>query len=320
MTVTLTGERKAGSVNLSTKKGQLMINETYHYFANSDNPADDRADVLAASGLPIPYVSVSPSGLGICISTDCERHPSRASFWEITAKFSTDVEITSGGTPGSDPLTWVPLRETYLEPYEEALLKDKDGKPYVNGAGLPYESTTMAPRDAIRWEFFQFEDPATVTDEAIADRNNTTNNATYKGRAKDTLLLKVRRSVVGFYYGVSLRLSEYSLTWKDTNWHDKLANYGETFRYDGKVYPYRYKSDPDTIVKGPLGIKDYLITDTMDVRGGLPTGTNADTPYTTTAVEIDGDNVFARPTSEPRLYFIERRKFNTLNFASILRI
>lgn len=322
MSTFISGERRAGDVRLTTKKGQLIVEETYHYFVTSTDKLATRLDILQTVGLPVPNSitnGISPSGLGLCTGTNCERVEDNPYLWEVTANFSSNVEDNSGsnGNPNSDPTTWVPIRETILEPYEEVLIKDKDDKPFMNGARVPYANAPATPKDNIRWDFFQFE-PDSVTDETIADRNNTLNSLAYKGRAKHTLLLKIRRSIIGTYYGASRRLTEYSLVWKKSNWHDKTANYGDSFLYNGKRYAYRHKEDPDTIIPGPLGTQDYTITDTMDARGGLPTGDG--TAGTAGAIEEVGGDVFAKHPTQDQLYFIERRVFDDLAFADFLRI
>jgi hypothetical protein len=215
------------------------------------------------------------------------------------------------------------VRETYLEPYEEALLRDLDGKEYVNGAGVPFESSSTSEMDNLRYEFFQFDNPLTVTDSVIRNWNNAINSVAFLTvYPKHTLKLKIRKSVVGFYYGRKLRLTEMSIIYKESNWHDKLANYGDSFLYNGKIWPYVYKDSPDVIHKGPLGIKDYLHGQNMDARGGLPTGPNTSTVADCIeSVTVDGvTTVFAKPPTTPKLYFIERRKYKELNFGSVLRV
>lgn len=319
------GEAREGRVSTATNKGRLVINETYHYIIVMDNPLATRADVLNAGLLPLPSATASPSGMGICKAVDCERRPNAIRFWDATITYSSDVEDTSGsgGDPSSNPTAWIPTRETYLEPYEEALLRDLDGKEYINGAGVPLESSGTSEMDNLRYEFFQFDNPATITDAVIKTWNNAINDAAFLTvYPKHTLKLKIRKSAVGTYYGQSLRLTEMSLIYKEDNWHDKLANYGDSFLHNGKIWPYVYKDSPDVIHKGPLGIKDYLHGDAMDARGGLPTGDNSATVANCIeSVTVGGvTTVYAKPPTTPKLYFLERRKNKELDFASVLRV
>lgn len=320
ISTTLSNELRKGEVTLGYQDKQLVVTETYYYkvyvtLTGGTSPAAvSRLDILTTIDLPIPNVTPSPSGLGTCTGMTASRSDSNVLIWDVTATFSSKAENgNESSDPNTDPTTWVPLRETYLEPYETVLLSAVDGKPFVNGVGVPSASAPSQPKDNIRWDFAQIESAA-VTDEEIAERNNTINNAAFKGRLKHTLLLKVRRSVIGRYYGTLRRLTEYSLVWNKDNWHRKFANVGNTFKFDGKIYPYRYQSDPDTIVVGPLGSKNYAYNEDLDSAAGLPSGgTNPGT-----GPVADGADVFAVPT-DPVLYYIERRVYEESDF-SFLRI
>lgn len=339
----LSAERREGGVELATNGGRLVVNEIEHRWIKTSDKNATRASIIATSGLPQPLITVSASGLGICKNVSAERSPENPTLWNVTITYSSEVTSDGSGVPGSDPTAWVPRRETFLEPFEEVQLRDLDGVPYVNGAGVPFATAPSVPKDNIRWDFYQLE-PLTVTDEHIAERNNSTNLTNFLNYIPHTLLLKVRKSIVGTYYGVDLRLSEYSLIFKESNWMEKIGNWGNTFKYNGNIYPYKYRSDkePRPIHYGPLGNKDYPWGTTMDARGGEPTGGNgAGGPGD--AVEVADGTVYAKPSTMlvtlpppnpnaafaapvtvtlncPRLYFLERRRFRTLNFNSILRV
>lgn len=319
-TTTLMTEGREGDVTLGYQNKQLVVNETYNYkirvsVSGGTTYLDvDRADILNTVGLPIPRLSASPSGMGTCTNTSATRDPQNVSIWNVKATFSSSVEDNSSdGDVTTDPTTWIPLRETYLEPFDVTLFKATNDKPLVNGAAIPFASAPTIPKDNIRWDFAQFEN-ISVTDEDIADRNNKINNAIYKTRAKHTLLLKVRSSVVGRYYGSLRRLTEYSLVWNPDNWHRKFANQGNAFRVkegaDYKVYPYIYAKDPDVIHVGPLGSDNYAYDDDLDDAAGLPTG----------GTETVGGKKYAKEVATPTLYYIERQVYADLDFTTILRI
>jgi hypothetical protein len=188
---------------------------------------------------------------------------------------------------------------------------------------VPFASAPAVDKDNIRWDFFQFDPvtgPSAVTDEIIADRNNSINSLPFKGRAKHTLLLKIRRSVVGTYYGVLRRMTEYSLIWKASNWHEKMANVGNSFRYNGVIWPYRYRvlnadgsfntTESQVIHTAPLGSRNVPYNTAFTDADGHPTGG---------VVEVDGQQYANEPPANT-LYFIERRRFDELPFASFLRI
>jgi hypothetical protein len=305
-------------VSLTIKKGMLVAEEQFEYWLTADSDTPSHASLLSTSGYPIPNSTVSE--FGICTASNLKREKGNRRLYKVTATFSNEVEDSSGGSHTTNPETWVPRRETHLEPYQEVEFKDKDGKAYTNGARVPFGSAPAVDKDNIRWDFFQFE-PISVTDEIVADRNNTINSvAGYKGRGKHTLLLKVRRSVVGTYYGVLRRLTEYSLIWKESNWHEKLANVGNSFRKDGTVWPYRYRvlnadgsfnaTESQVIHTGPLGSADVPYNTAFTDADGEPSGGT---------VTVNGQ-VYALQPPDNTLYFIERRRFNEADFASFLRI
>lgn len=333
--LTLSNEKRQGKVTLGTKSGMLTANETYFYYIKSDTKDVTRLQVLQTVGLPIPGKTVSPSGLGVCKSLDADRSDKNPLIWWVTAMFSSDIDKADFNELDTDPEEWVPEYETFLEPAEETLLRDRDNKPFINGAGIPYSESIVAPYDNLRWDFFQLESPL-ITDEQIADRNNTTNRIAFRNRLPHTCLLKVRKSVVGFYYGSRRRLVEYSITWDRNNWHVKQPNLGDRFLFKGTMYPYAFHSAPAQIIEaGMLGCKDYLFGDQLDERAGLPTGWCEPIPQYNKdyigVVDIQGGIAYAVPpvkynrrTKEwlpiNKTFYIERRRFDSLDFNSFLRI
>lgn len=304
-------------VTLSIKKGFLVAQETYEFWLTTDSDSPSRASMLGTPGMPIPYSTISE--FGICISTDMKQQKENRRLWKVTCVFNSDIDESSGAKHATDPETWIPLRETFLEPYQEVEFVDKDGKAYTNGAKVPFASAPPVDKDNIRWDFFQIE-PLTVTDDMIADRNNTINSAIYKTRPKHTLLLKIRRSVIGIYYGIRRRLTEYSIIYKASNWHEKMANVGNSFVKDGVVWPYRYEvknadgsfnaTESQVIHTGPLGLADVPYDTDFVAADGEPSG----------GVVQVGQQWYAKEPPPNTLYFIERRRFDEANFASFLRI
>lgn len=305
------------NVSLTMKKGMLVAEESFEYWLTADSDTPTHTSLLSTTGYPIPNQTVSE--FGICTASNLKREKGNRRLYKVTATFSNEVEDSSGGSHTTDPETWVPRRETHLEPYQEVEFKDKDGKAYTNGARVPFASAPAVDKDNIRWDFFQFE-PISVTDDIIADRNNTINSAIYKTRPKHTLLLKVRRSVVGTYYGVLRRLTEYSIVYKASNWHEKNANVGNSFRKSGVVWPYRYRvlntdgtfnaTESQVIHTGPLGLADVPYNTAFVAADGEPSGGT---------VTVNGQ-VYALEPPANTLYFIERRRFDEAAFASFLRI
>lgn len=308
-------KRTGESIRLAIKKGRLTTVETIEFWlhADSDNPSWN--SILSTTGYPIPHAASAEFGL--CKTSECKKVTSR--LYSITATFESDVEDDTNQSRGSDPTAWVPQRETNLEPYQEVRLTDLDNKAYTNGAGVPFASAPAIDMDMIRWDFFQFE-PETVTDEQVSLLNNTINNQTYKGKAKHTLLLKVRKSTIGTYFGTRLRATEYSLLWKPSTWLETMANVGNSFLLAGKAYPYRYlvkdsagvvdKAASEAIHVGPLGSRNVPYNTNFTAADGLPAG----------GTEVFEGKTYAVKLTTPTLYYIHRRRHEELDMATKLKI
>jgi hypothetical protein len=159
-------------------------------------------------------------------------------LWDVTSTFSSEVdERQSVQSVGGDPTVWVPIYETKFERLQEIVTKDAAGDAVANSAGQPFADGLVRTRFIPVWEFFQIE-AATVTDEQIIDRNETVNNATFKGRLEKTLLCTVISSVVGFYYGGRRRLTRYCLRYNVAKWTHKRLDVGTVFLDTGKHKPY----------------------------------------------------------------------------------
>ena len=330
---TLGLERRVGDVMLRMSRGMLVVEETYTVQVFADNEFQTRLDILNTPDLPIPQSSISPSGLGVCQTTNCKRNPGNRLLWDVEVKYSSEVEDNSGqdfsqtgGGGAFNPETWVPRRETFLEPFEDYPIVDLDGMPFTNGAGTPFATGVPVKKDLLRYDFFQFEPttgPNGVTDVMIAQRNNSINDDVFMGHPKHTLLLKVRKSTVGFYYGVERRLSEYSIVVQPKakdgepqvdNWHVKIANVGpQWISNDGgtlKKIDYRYKDSRESVVQnGPLGFANVPYNTPFVSADATPSG----------GVESDGGELFAREPAQPVLYYIERRVYEELDFKAIFR-
>jgi hypothetical protein len=329
MAHSLSAPKPVGGFTLTGKKGQLIAKETYEWWltADSDNPTYD--SILATPGFPVPYQALAQYGM--CTDSSCDRVPGKRRLWKVSASFSSDID--SDGNSGTNPVSWTPVRETYLEPYQEVELRDKDGKAYTNGTGTPFASAPSVDKDNLRWDFYQF-DPITVTDTNIRDVNNTINDATYLGCAKHTLLLKIRKSTVGYWYRTNLRLTEYSLIWKESDWNEKMANVGNSFCIDGTMYPYRYvvldadgnfdKTSSQAVHTGPLGNRDVPVnTAYVKNTGGTgiiaPADVEDDGPSGGAVYMPEMKAWYANEPPENTLFYVSRRKFNELSFSSILR-
>lgn len=251
--LTLRGEKREGDFRLSSKAGIPVVEETYSYIVESDDEYVDRDEVSRFEELPRVNVTRATSGITICKTKRSERRPGNTKFWDVTCEFSSEVdERSEEQDPETDPNEWIVVYETKFERLQEVVTKDINGTPICNSAGQPFQSGLTLSRFIPCWEFYQFE-PATVTDEQIIARNETINEAEFKGRAAETLLLTIMSSVIGYYYGQRRRLTQYSLKYNKRGWQHKRLDAGT--QYLNPSAPPRYKpylDDEGNLMVGPL--------------------------------------------------------------------
>jgi len=243
------GEKRDGGASIRSKNGQPILEETYHFLVKAESKDTSRIEVLANTpGLPVVGQSVSAYGFSVCQDLAAERREDQSRYWDVTATFSSEVEERqSNQNPQSEPTEWVPIYETKFERMQVVTNVDANGDLVANSVGYAYDGITRARFIPI-WNFWQFE-PATVSDETIIERNEVTNNATFRGRAIDTLLCTVDSSVIGFYYGRRLRFTQYSLRYNSDTWKLKLPDVGREYLEGGSVVPYLVQGN---VVTGPL--------------------------------------------------------------------
>jgi hypothetical protein len=172
----------------------------------------------------------------------------------VTCEFSSEVEEKTGGNQGSPytaPTAWVPVYETKFERFQEVVNKDLSDDPIVNSAGQSFPEAITVTRKIPMWEFFQFE-PSSVTDEVIIARSETVNNATFRTRPAGTLLLTVLTSVIGFYYGTRLRLTQYNIRYNKKGWQHQRLDVGTASLDGGQLKPYFDNDQDQNIILGGL--------------------------------------------------------------------
>lgn len=246
----LRGEKREGGIRISSKNGLPVVEETYSFIVESDDPYVSRIEVSQFDQLPFVNITQSASGLTVCKTKSGERRPGNTKFWDFVCEFSSEVdERSQEQDPETNPEEWVVIYETKFERLQEVATKDQSGASIANSAGQPFQNGLTLSRFIPCWEFYQFE-PATVTDEQIIERNETVNSTTFKGRAAKTLLLTVMSSVVGFYYGQRRRLTQYSLKYNDRDWRHKRLDVGTVYK-DGSNYK-PYLDQEGNVMLGPL--------------------------------------------------------------------
>jgi hypothetical protein len=237
-------------MSLRSAGGIPVLDETYHILVVADSTTATRLSVLLTPGLPTPGVTLSPGGGGLCKAVSATRREDQVLYWDITAEYSSEVEDRQGNTnPSSDPVSWVPVYETKFERMQEVVTKDAEGTAVANSAGQPFENGIIRARFIPIWELFQFES-ASVTDQAVIDRNEVVNSEPFMGRAEKTLLCNVMSSVIGYYYGASRRLTRYSLRYNKQTWKHKRLDVGTVYLSSGKHKP--YLDDTGNVILGGL--------------------------------------------------------------------
>lgn len=246
----LRGEKSEGQGGIRSAGGVPILDEVYHYLVETDSVTADRIDVLGVSGVPIVGTTLSAGGYAVCRTVDAVRRPDQRQLWDITATFSSDVdERQSSASVSGDPTTWVPIYETKFERLQEIATKDYANAAIANSAGQPFENGIIRSLFIPVWEFFQFE-ASSVTDETVIERNETVNDAVFKGRTQHTLLCTVMSSVIGFYYGSRRRLTKYSLRYNVKTWKHKRLDVGTVYLEGGVHKP--YLDDNGNVILGAL--------------------------------------------------------------------
>jgi len=247
---TLQGEKSQGRGGIRSSGGVPMLDENYHYLVEMADVTADRIDALAVSGIPQVGITRSAGGYAICKTVDAVRREEQRLYWDITATFSSEVDERQGTQSISgNPTEWIPIYETKFERLQEIATKDVDDDAIANSAGQPFENGIIRSLFIPIWEFYQFESE-TISDEEVIDRNETVNNAVFKGRAIKTLLCTVLSSVVGFYYGQRRRLTRYALRYNRKTWKHKRLDVGTVYLEDG-VHK-AYLDDDGNVMLGAL--------------------------------------------------------------------
>jgi len=251
-TIVGSSQKREGSATVSSRNGMPVLNEMYHYIVRTNSKTTSRLAVLYdTTDLPKVGQTVSAFGFAVCKNVEAVRREKNPLYWDVTATFSSEVEEgQSSQNPESDPVEWLPIYETKFERLQEVVTKDRDGDAVANSAGQPFQVGLTIGRFIPIWEFFQFE-ASTVTDEQLIARNETVNNATFKGRATKTLLLTILSSRVGYYYGTRRRLTHYSLKYNDRLWTHKRLDVGTIYLSGSDRKPY-LDDDGRTVMLGGL--------------------------------------------------------------------
>lgn len=237
-------ERRGGTANISSSGGMPVLNETYHFIIESDSKFTSRIEILYGTpNFPKVNQTVSAYGLAVCKGTDATRREDNPFVWDASATFSSEVdEGQDNQDPNTNPTEWVPIYETKFERLQEVVTKDQAGTTIANSAGQPFQTGLTIGRFIPVWEFYQFE-PSSVDDETLIARNESVNNAPFKGRAEKSLLLTILNSKIGFYYGQRRRLTQYALRYNVRLWTHKRLDVGTVYKSGSDHLPYLDKNN-----------------------------------------------------------------------------
>ena len=260
------GEKRQGEVTIRRVRGRNVIEGPIYYRVIATNKFESRLSICQTPGLPIVGLTISLS-LGLCKSKHAVRHPLQPLEYEVICVFSSEVEEgtdpstqQSGSGGSADPTTWIPIAEGSFEDYEELFVYDRSEPPrlFKNTAHQRFAEKISLPMTIVRWDFFQFE-PATLTLAQIADRNDTVNASPIFGAATKTLLLKLNKWTLGYYYTTRCWLIEYTLRYKKNGWLFKIPSTGTQYYSGGELKDYLSKDG--SIIEGNLDAAGNRVAD-----------------------------------------------------------
>jgi hypothetical protein len=258
----LLGEKRQGVSSVRSLGGVPILDDTYHWIVRADSTTASRTSILATTGVPRVGVTITADSAAVCRTVSATRREDQILLWDVTATFSSEVDERQGTQAiTGDPTSWLPVYETKFERLQEITTRDYAGDAVVNSAGQPFENGILRSRFIPIWEFFQIE-ASSVTDEQVLERNEVVNNATFKGRAADTLLCTVLSSVLGFYYGARRRLTKYSLRYNEKKWTHKRLDVGTVY-LDGGAHK-AYLDDDGNVILGGLNGSGAKVTPGAD--------------------------------------------------------
>ena len=237
MATELIGRERTGNARLSGGKDGFSYSETYDYLVMSDDPFEDYWNVITTAGLPQVLVT-EVNGIK-CTGKTANRDSGHAGLWRVSCEFTQETTGQETGTD-PDPTTWIPIWTGSIETYDEVLLKAKTSstatgtlsgseEPYMNSAKDLFPDPLIKRRPIIVMEFVQYEAYNLDPDE-IAARNDTINNAAFKGFGARTLKLNVRAFTKGIYYIYPPTQIAYVVAYKPSVWCDGPLDIGYEYR------------------------------------------------------------------------------------------
>jgi hypothetical protein len=218
------GERRRTNATISKgDQGRLNVTMSVTFLIVSDDKFASREEILLlTSNAPVVGLLYGPLGL-VCVSKTVERLEENALYWEMTCEFDSardehendpenPTDPNNPGQPNPDPETWLSIISwnLSLESFQK-VWQDYNGDFYKNTAGELIDPLPVWQRTLCSTEFTNYHS-SSLDIEDIAIRNNTINNADFKGFKQHCLLLHVLNAERGTYNGYKTWKVTYKLT------------------------------------------------------------------------------------------------------------
>lgn len=285
-------------------------------------------DHLPGGNLPIPQVTVSVDGYGICQTLNGERLGRNPRVWEFRATWSSEVKTgNSSGANEANPEAIVPLRRVLFEPVTRYRMKDYGGQPYVNGAGTMYNPVMAVEEELARWEFSQFEPihaggsgTTTINTPHVvstAGGNKVRPPGVYSGTTLDgsSVLIGVTDDTIHYFNGC---INSHTFRWK-APYTLKLSvrdsNIVYAFGKKMRLSEYTITYDPQRWFDKPMNAGPYFLAPKLDSNGTpVPdTFVKYEYIYYTKDVE-DQDSILSQDEMGPLGYWISTPEMGNVLF------
>lgn len=260
-----TGSVKAGKLQ------QMIFTSRYRYIVLASSKTVTREEILLLTpGLPIVGLVYGVTQQK-CMAKTANRMAVNPLYWEVIADFESgaeDQKPNPSDPENPDPVTWIPLFQIdSFETKQRVLHQDFSPTPkkIVNYANQPFAEPLTRTVTICSFSLVQFED-ATQDINDIMDRNDTVNNATFRGRAPKTCKLNVTGAELGYYGFFPAWKISYKVTYDPDTWETEMLQVGSVFKdtADGnKIKPYLDQTNSHRIV-GKLDTNGDKLAHTAD--------------------------------------------------------
>jgi hypothetical protein len=224
MAVTYRGKKAGESIEWTSDNGKISLGYNETHVLVADSKTESKANILTVPELPIPGFTVGSLG-SVCRSLTPRQDTKQPRVWYVDARYIGEPTQEDPEENG-DPLEWVPIWKESFNFEDRTMEQDAEGVLVVNTANQKFSEGMIFPEPIIVYPFTQFE-PLTLTSSQLLARNNTTNNATYRGFQKWTIRLLVKSREKGFIGSTECYKVEYEAQWRPgdaaNTWYKKVS-------------------------------------------------------------------------------------------------